>query len=87
MSSDIAMHCRLVQAAATLEEEATSEEERKIKSCKNEKESGEEEEEAKENEEPAEKAEQRGGEGIEGEVFLLENLGYRGYREDVLKDR
>ena len=77
------MYCRLVQAASTLEEEATSEEERKIKSCKNEKESGE----AKENEEPAEKAEQRGGEGIEGEVFLLENLGYRGYREDVLKDR
>ena len=27
------------------------------------------------------------GDDCEGEIFLVENLGYRGYRDDVLKDR
>ena len=51
-----------------------------------EKKKNEEEEKEKEVEESEEQA-NGGGEECEGEVFLLENLGYRGYREDVLKDR
>ena len=63
------------------EKEKTNEEEEKEKDKKNEE--GEKEKEIEEGEEEA----NGGGEESEGEVFLLENLGYRGYREDVLKDR
>ena len=69
--------------AATLEEEESSDgEKRKITKEEN----GEEEkkERASENKENEDQAAVGSG---EGEVFLLENLGYRGYREDVLKDR
>ena len=63
------------------EKEKKNEEEEKEKDKKNEE--GEKEKEIEEGEEEA----NGGGEESEGEVFLLENLGYRGYREDVLKDR
>ena len=69
--------------AATLEEEESSDgEKRKITKEENgEEEKKERASENKENEDQAAVG------SVEGEVFLLENLGYRGYREDVLKDR
>ena len=88
---------RLVRVAPLEEEDGATEEE---KSCEkeNEKKSKEEEKEKEkrskeeEKEKEIEKNEEqtvngRRGEESEGEVFLLENMGYRGYREDVLKDR
>ena len=69
--------------AATLEEEESSDEEKR-KSSKEENGEEEKKERASENKENEDQAAVGSG---EGEVFLLENLGYRGYREDVLKDR
>ena len=70
--------------AATLEEEESSDEEkRKITKEEN----GEEEEKKERASENKENEDQAAVGSGEGEVFLLENLGYRGYREDVLKDR
>lgn len=70
--------------AATLEEEESSDEEKR-KSSKEE--NGEEEEKKERASENKENEDQAAVGSGEGEVFLLENLGYRGYREDVLKDR
>ena len=73
-----------MRAAATLEEEESSDgEKRKITKEENG-EAEEKKERASENKENEDQAAVGRG---EGEVFLLENLGYRGYREDVLKDR
>ena len=72
------------------EEEGAAEEVEGNPSCEKEKEKkNEENEKERENEEEAKEKDQANGKGeeSEGEVFLLENLGYRGYREDVLKDR
>ena len=70
--------------ATTLEEEESSDEEKR----KNSKEENGEEEEKKERaSENKENEDQAAVGSVEGEVFLLENLGYRGYGEDVLKDR
>ena len=74
------------------EQEATNGDE----TCKKEKEKKNEEnekekkndEEGKEKEiELSEEQANSRGDDWEGEVFLVENLGYRGYRDDVLKDR
>ena len=65
--------------ATTLEEEESSDGEKRKSSLEEEK-----KERASENKENEDQAAFGSG---EGEVFLLENLGYRGYREDVLKDR
>ena len=72
-----------MRTATTLEEEEPSDEEKRKRSKE---ENGEEEkkERVSENKENEDQAAVGSG---EGEVFLLENLGYRGYREDVLKDR
>ena len=71
------------------EEEGASEEVEGNPSCEKEKEKkNEENEKERENEEEEKEKEQANGKSEECEsVFLLENLGYRGYREDVLKDR
>ena len=70
--------------ATTLEEEESSDvEKRKITKEEN----GEEEEKKERASENKENEDQAAVGSGEGEVFLLENLGYRGYREDVLKDR
>merc|ERR1712179_338601 len=89
---------RMVRVAPVEEEqEATNGDE----TCKQEKEKKNEEKdeegkekEKKNDEEGKEKEielseEQANGRGddCEGEIFLVENLGYRGYRDDVLKDR
>ena len=75
---------RLLRTATTLEEEESSDEEKR-KSSKEE--NGEEEEKKERASENKENEDQAAVGSGEGEVFLLENLGYRGYREDVLKDR
>ena len=72
-----------MRTAATLEEEESSDEEKR-KSSKEE--NGEEEKKERASENKENEDQDAIGSG-EGEVFLLENLGYRGYREDVLKDR
>ena len=76
-------------AVGEVEGNPSCEKEKEKKTMEKEKEEekkSEEEEKEKEIEESEEQA-NGGGEECEGEVFLLENLGYRGYREDVLKDR
>ena len=70
--------------AVTLEEEESSDEEKRKNSKEENGEEEEKKERASENKENEDQAAVGSG---EGEVFLLENLGYRGYREDVLKDR
>ena len=71
------------------EEEGAAEEVEGNPSCEKEKEKkNEENEKERENEEEEKEKDQANGRGEEWEsVFLLENLGYRGFREDVLKDR